>query len=164
MIKAYLAQYEVYLWAALAVAFLVGGIVLVHHIEQIGVERQLAADAKLQQAQVIHKEEVEKRAQELNSANDRQLHAALVAPDVKPSIVVRVCPGAPRPLVLVPADGGALPGGTGPGGLQSGVGSSDESQGTDIAPSTEALLARANAKLAYWLNYYATCKAEGACK
>ncbi|MDP9112269.1 MAG: hypothetical protein M3O20_01150 [Acidobacteriota bacterium] len=164
MIKAWFAQVEVYLWAAMAVALLIGGIVLVHHIEMIGENKVKAADAKAEAARVIHKEEVEKRAQELNSANDSQLHHTLVSPPAVPAIVVRVCPRAPAARAILPADGTPVSGSTGSGGLSSGVGSDGQGPGLDIAPDTEALLARANAKLAYWQKFYATCKAEGACK
>jgi hypothetical protein len=115
-------------------------------------------------AQVIHTEEVEKRAQELNSANDSRLHLTLVSSPVEPTFAVRVCPSPPAARLVVSADGGSVPGGAVPGGLSGGMGSADEGQGVDIAPTTTALLARANAKLIYWQNFYATCKAEGACR
>jgi hypothetical protein len=164
MIKTFLAPYEVYIWAALAILLLIGGVVVVKHLEDVGVERQQAADAKLAQAQVIHKDEVEKRAQELNSANDSQLHAALVAPAAQPTVAVRMskCPSTAR--LVVPANGGTVPGVAGQGGLPAGVGSGGDQTGVAIATSTEELLKRANAKLAYWQTYYAECKAEGACK
>jgi hypothetical protein len=164
MIKTLLAPYEVYIWAALAMILLIGGVVVVKHLEDVGVERQRAADAKLAQAQVIHKDEVEKRAQELNSANDSQLHAALVAPPVKPTVVVRMRDCSAAPGHIVPANGGSVPGVAGSGGLPQGVGSGGDQEGVAIATDTEALLERANAKLDYWQKYYATCKAEGACK
>jgi heme exporter protein D len=165
MIKTFLAPYETYLWAALAFLLLVGSIVVVHKIKQEGVNQQLAADAKLAQAQLIHKDEVEKRAQEIVSANDQQLHAALVAPAPIPGIVVRVCPSAPTARFKLPANGGAVSGSnSGPAPIPAAVGDGSESSGLDIAPSTEQLLARADAEIAYWRKYYSTCKAQGICK
>lgn len=164
MIKTFFAQYEVYLWAAAAMILLIGGVVVVKHLEDIGENRQKAAQAALAEAQIVHKEEVEKRAQELNSANDATLHAALGGPPAKPTVAVRVCKPAANPQPGLPANGSAIVGSAGLGGLQSGVGSDGSSEGVDIAPDTETLLDRANAKLKYWQQYYATCKAEGACK
>lgn len=165
-LKAYLAQYEVYLWAAAALLLLVGGIYEVHHLENIGVQRQLAADAKLAQAQIVHKDEVEKRAQELTQAAGSQLHTALVAPDPKPTVSVRVCkPRAAAPQPGLRTDGSPIPGVLGGQPLVSGpVGSDGDSQGVDIAAGTEGLLARAQAEVTYWRTYYANCKKIGACK
>lgn len=165
MIKTLLAPYEIYIWAALAFLLLCGSIYTVYRLEEIGVNRQKAADAKLAAAQIVHKDEVEKHAQELISASNSQLHAALVAPNPKPDVSVRVCPGAAPARLGVSADGTAV------GGialrqptLPGPVGSDGTGQGMDIAPDTVGLLKRAQAEIDYWRKYYATCKAEGACK
>lgn len=165
MIKTFLAPYEAYIWAAIALLLLIGGVYTVHHLENIGVQRQQAADAKLAAAQIVHKEEVEARAQEFNQAAGSQLHTALVAPNPKPGVVVRVCPRAPAPGLVLPTNGSPVAGSAGGQPVVSGsVGSDSSGQGMDIAPDTEGLLKRAQAEITYWRAYYATCKAEGACK
>lgn len=164
-IKAYLAQYEVYLWAAAAFVLLCGGMYAVHHLENIGVQRQLAADAKLAQAQIVHKDEVEKRAQELTQAAGSQLHAALVAPDPKSNVVVRVCNSAAPAKPGVRADVGTVAGSTvGQPAVSGSVGSDGAGKGVDIAGPTVGLLSRCQAEVNYWRTYYANCKAAGACK
>lgn len=165
MIKTFLAPYETYIWAALAFLLLCGGIYTVHRLENIGVQRQLAADAKLAQAQIVHKDEVEKRAQELTQAAGSQLHAALVAPDPKSSVSVRVCGAAAPAKPGVRADVGTVAGGSvGQSALPGPVGSNGAGQGVDIAPATVGLLGRCQAEVTYWRTYYANCKAAGACK
>lgn len=165
MIKTLLAPYEVYIWAGLAVLLLVTGVYEIHHLENIGVQRQLAADAKLADAQRVHTAEVEARAEALVRANDARLHGALVAPDPKPSVAVRVCPRVAAPRPPMSANGGTVSGGAGgPAAIPGAVGAESQGSGVDIAPSTEALLKRADAEIAYWREYYAACKAAGACK
>lgn len=166
MIKTFLAQYEVYLWAAVAFVLLCGSIYVVHRLEDIGVQRQLASDAKLAQAQIVHKDEVEKRAQELTQAAGSQLHAALGAPDPKSSVSVRVCGAASSPAKpRVRADVGTVAGGpVGQPAVPGPVGGNGASQGVDIAPATVGLLTRCQAEVTYWRTYYANCKAAGACK
>ncbi len=165
MIKTLLAPYETYLWAAAAFILLCGGIYVVHHLEQIGVQRQQAADAKLAQAQIVHKDEVEKRAQELTQAAGGQLHAALVAPDPKSAVSVRVCGAAPAAKPGVRANGGTVAGSpVGQPAVSRPVGSDGSGQGVDIAPATVGLLGRCQAEVNYWRTYYANCKAAGACK
>lgn len=165
MIKTLLAPYEVYIWAALAFLLLCGGIYEVHHLENIGVQRQQAADAKLAEAQRIHKDEVEARAQALVAASGGKLHDALVAPDPVTPFTVRVCPGSSAPKLKLPADGGTVAGSAGGSTAVRGpVADGSGTQGVDIAPSTEALLKRADAEIAYWRKYYRTCKAQGICK
>jgi hypothetical protein len=165
MIKTFLAPYEVYIWAALAFLLLCGGIYTVHHLEDIGVKREQAANAKLAEAQIVHKDEVEKRAQELTQAAGSQLHAALVAPDPKPSVAVRVCPTAAAAKPGVRADGGPVAGRpVGQPVVPGAVAIDGSEQGLDIAPATLGLLSRCQAEVNYWRKYYATCKAAGACK
>lgn len=165
MIKTFLAPYETYIWAALAFLLLCGGIYTVHRLENIGVQRQLAADAKLAQAQIVHKDEVEKRAQELTQAAGSQLHAALVAPDPKSSVSVRVCGAAAPAKPGVRADVGTIAGSAvGQPAVPGPVGNNGASQGMDIAPATVGLLGRCQAEVTYWRTYYANCKAAGACK
>jgi hypothetical protein len=164
-LKAYLAQYEVYIWAAVAFVLFCTGIYVVHRLEDIGVERQRAADAKLAQAQIIHKEEVEKRAQELTQAAGSQLHTALVAPDPKLAVAVRVCSPAPKAKPGVRADGGPVAGSALEQPVLPGpVAGDGASQGVDIAPATVGLFSRCQAEVTYWRAYYANCKAAGACK
>lgn len=165
MIKSLLAPYEVYIWAALAFLLLCGGIYEVHHLENIGVQRQQAADAKLAAAQRIHKDEVESRAQELVAASGSKLHDALVAPDPIAPIIVRVCPRAPTAGYQLPTDGGAVTGSdSGSPVVHGPVADGSATQGLDIAPGTEALLQHADAEIAYWRSYYQTCKSQGICK
>ena len=165
MIKTLLAPYEVYIWAALAFLLLVGGVYEVHHLENIGVQRQLAADAKIADAQRVHAAEVEDRARALMAAEGGKLHGAFVAPDPKPPVAVRVCPRAAAPQLPVPANGGAVTGSAGGSpDVRVAVADGSATQGVDIAPSTEALLDRADAEIAYWRQYYRTCKAQGICK
>lgn len=164
MIKTLLAPYEVYIWAAVAFLLLCGGIYTVHRLENIGVQRQQAADAKLAAAQAIHKEEVEARAQQLTQTAGGVLHTALVAPDPKPTFTVRVCPAGPTSGLIVPADVSPVTGESGVNTGSPGVGSGGASQGVDIAPITEGILGRQDAEIAYWRTYYATCKAQGICK
>ena len=165
MIKTFLAPYETYIWAALAFLLLCGGIYTVHRLENIGVQRQQAADAKLAAAQIVHKDEVEKRAQELTQAAGSQLHVALVSPDPKPSVSVRVCPTAVAARPGVRANGPAVAGSlVGQPAVPGAVGSNGAGQGVDIAPATVGLLARCQAEVTYWRTYYANCKAIDACK
>jgi hypothetical protein len=165
MIKTFLAPYETYIWAAIAFILLCGGIYVVHHLENIGVQRQQAADARLAAAQIVHKDEVEKRAQELTQAAGSQLHAALVAPDPKPAVAVRVCSGPAPAKSGVRANVGTVPGSAGGQPAVPGpVGSDGASKGVDIAPATVGLLGRCQAEVTYWRTYYANCKAAGACK
>jgi hypothetical protein len=166
MIKTLLAPYEVYIWAGLAFLLLCGGVYTVHHLEQIGVHKEQMAEAKLAAAQEIHKQEVEDRANQLNQLSGATLHSALTAPVVAGPIVVRVCPPPARPAGHpLPANGGAKSGGTGgPAPVLAAVADGSGTQGVDIAPDTEALLARADAEIAYWRAYYANCKQQGICK
>ena len=165
MIKTFLAPYETYIWAALAFLLLCGGIYTVHRLENIGVQRQQAADAKLAAAQIVHKDEVEKRAQELTQAAGSQLHAALVTPDPKSTVSVRVCGAAPAAKPGVRSDGSAVAGSpVGQSAVPGSVGGPGASQGVDIAPATVGLLARCQAEVTYWRTYYANCKAIDACK
>jgi hypothetical protein len=165
MIKTLLAPYETYIWAFIAFVLLCGGVYVVHHLEQIGVERQKAADAKLAEAQIVHKDEVEKRAQELLAVSNSQLRAALVAPDPKSSVSVRVCGSAAPAKSGLRTNGGTNAGSTvGQPAVPGPVGSNGAGQGVDIAPSTVGLLTRCQAEITYWRQYYATCKAAGACK
>lgn len=46
LIQTWLAPYETYLWAALAVALMVSGLYFVHHERVIGEEKVIAADAR----------------------------------------------------------------------------------------------------------------------
>jgi hypothetical protein len=165
MIKTLLAPYETYIWAATAFVLLCGGVYVVHHLENIGVQRQQAADAKLAAAQIVHKDEVEKRAQELTQAAGSQLHAALVASDPKSSVTVRVCGTATPAKPGVRPDGSAVAGSpVGQPVVPGSVGGPGASQGVDIAPATVGLLTRCQAEVNYWRTYYANCKAAGACK
>lgn len=160
-----LAPYETYIWAAVAFVLLCGGIYIVHHLENIGVQRQQAADAKLAEAQIVHKDEVEKRAQELTQAAGSQLHAALGAPDPKSSVTVRVCvPAAPAKPGLRANVGTVAGSPVGQPALPGPVGSDGNSQGVDISPAVKGLLGRCQAEVNYWRTYYANCKAAGACK
>jgi hypothetical protein len=165
VIKAFLAPYETYIWAALAFLLLCGGIYEIKHLENIGVQRQQASDAKLAAAQLVHKDEVEKRANELNQASGGKLHAALVAPNPVDTQPVRVCPRAAPARPVMSSNGSPVAGGpVGQPAVPGSVGSDGASQGVDIAPDTVGLLKRAQAEITYWRQYYATCKAEGACK
>ncbi len=164
MIKSMLAPYELYIWAAVAVLLLLGGIFEVHRLENIGVQREQAHEAALAAAQAIHKEEVEARAQQLVQASGGQLHTALVAPDTVAPFAVRLCPNAPATRLVVSADGGPVAGSPGVTAGGPGVGSDSPVEGVDIAPATEGVLRRQDAEIAYWRSYYAACHKEGICK
>jgi hypothetical protein len=157
-----LAPYERLAWIILAVGLVIAGVVWVHHLEQVGVARQQAADAKVEAAQVVHVQEVEARAQQLVSSNNIQLVQALATPAV-PGFTI-LCPSAPHFGNKLPANGGTVGGSAGSGGLPSRVGGTDAGAGVDLSPETYAILARANAKLSYWQHWYQDCKAEGACR
>lgn len=165
MIGKLLAPYEVYIWAAIALFLLVGSVGVVHHLEDIGVKRQQLADAKLAEAQKIHKEEVEKRAQELMATESGKLRAALVAPAPVSTFAVRVCRVTPAPVIVLPSNGSGGPGSdwTRPP-VRGSVDRGDAGQGVDITPDTRRLFKQADAEIAYWKAYYATCVKEGACK
>jgi hypothetical protein len=158
-----IAAVERYLWIALAVGLLVGGVVLVHHLKEVGIATQQAADEKAQAVQVAHVQEVESRAAEVMAAGNTRLAVALAATPVAAGFVLRVCPGPPHLSGNLSADDRPGPASPSPGGLPSGV-ESNAPVGVDIVPGTEAILARANAKLIYWQTFYAICKNEGACK
>jgi heme exporter protein D len=163
VIKTWLAQYEIYLWAALAVALIVLGVITVHHLEQIGVDKEKAAEAKVLAAQQIHKDEVEQRAKELTDANDISLRKALGAPVPSDALTVRMC-NATIPITL-PPDGAAGAGSdSNPFAVPRPVAGNGGSQGIDIGPDTEALFAKADGEIAYWRAYYATCKDLKVCR
>lgn len=163
MIKAWLAQYEIYLWAALAVALIILGVITVHHLEQIGVDKEKAAEAKVLAAQQVHKDEVEQRAKELTDANDISLRKTLGAAAPSDAFTVRVCNAATP--IAVSADGGTGPGSDdNPFALPRPVASHGQSQGVDIGPDTESLFSKADGEIAYWRAYYATCKDLKVCR
>lgn len=165
MIKTLLAPYETYIWAALAFLLLCGSIYIVHRLEDIGVQRQQAADAKFAAAQIVHKDEVEKRAQELTQVAGSQLHVSLAAPDPKPNFSVRVCGTASPAKPGVRANGGSNAGSpVGQSSVPGPVGGNGTVAGLDIAPATVGLLGRCQAEVTYWRTYYANCRAAGACK
>ena len=158
--------YAKYLWAGLAVVVIGAGVLFAHHLKQTGVAQQQEADARVEAVQANHVSEVENAAANADAQNSIKLETALVAPAVPAArFVLRVCPSPVDRGNQLPADGGTGRASPGPGGLSSGVGSEDAgSGGTDVAPDTEALLARANAKLKYWQGYYQECRVEGACR
>lgn len=164
MIKSILAPYELYIWAAVAVLLLFGGVFEIRHLENIGVQREQAHEAALAKAQEIHKQEVEDRAQVLVQASGGQLHAALVAPDTVAPFAVRLCPSPPTARLVVSADGGPVTGEPSVNTGSTSLGDGSAGQGVDIAPVTEGILRRQDAEIAYWRSYYATCKAQGICK
>lgn len=164
VIKAYLAQYEVYLWAALAMLLLIGGVVVVHHIEVIGEDKVKAADAKAAAAQVIHTQEVEQRAQELMATQASQLHTALAASNPVVPFSLSVCPDTPKTRPVVPSNGTPGPSSVSGQVVRATVAGPATSQGVDIAPDTDRVLKQADATVNYWKSYYQNCVKEGACK
>lgn len=167
MIKSLLAPYEVYLWAGAAVLLLILGLAAVHHEREIGANRVRAADAKAVALENKLKEKVEADAQNSLRPANGQLHTALGAPPPDATFSLRVCKpaGANGAKRLVPANGGSGFSGSGASGLvRDPVAGVPASTGVDIRPTTEQLLARADAEIAYWHKYYADCKAHGICK
>lgn len=167
MIKTLLAPYETYLWAALAIGLLIGSVILLHHIEDIGANKVIAQDAQIVALQDKLKAKVEADAQlTLDSANS-QLETALAAPPPAANFTLRVCGTdfTPSPNALVPPDGSAGPQrGSTPVPVRNPVAGVPQGAGVDIRPATEQLLAHADAEIAYWRKYYADCKAHGICK
>ena len=165
-IKTWLAPYEVYLWAAGAVLLLVLGLKINSDLKDHYQAQLLAADAKATALQVKLNAKVEADAQNsLNPANS-QLHIALDASPSVAAFTLRVCPDAPTfNGSSVSADGSAGPGSGGTTGpVRSPVASVPTSVGIDIRPTTEQLLAKADAEIAYWHKYYADCKTNKICK
>lgn len=160
---AWLAANKLILYLVLGIIIIAGGWYEVYHLKQAGVAQQQAVDAKVQAVQTAKVTQAEALATSSNNSARATLQVALAAP-VIPGIVVRVCqPAALNSRVLVPASASPGPDSTGNTGLPGPVGDPDAAAGIDIAPTTEALLADADAELAYWRAYYQACKKVGAC-
>jgi hypothetical protein len=167
LLKTWLAPYEVYLWAGAAVLLLMLGLAAVHHEREIGANKVKAADAKVMALENQLKAKVEADAQKSLDPANSQLHAALDAPPPDATFSLRVCKpaGASGAKQVVPANGGSGPGrGSDPQPVRDPVAGVPASDGVDIRPTTEQLLAKADAEIAYWHKYYADCKAHGICK
>lgn len=163
LLLSFLKPYEATLWAVAAMVLIAAGAYTIHRIEVDGENKVHAADAKAEAAQVIHTEEVERRAKQIVDASNSQLHTALVAPAPVDSLVVRVCPSTGDTGKNLPANGGSVAGsGAGQTIVQGSVAANDS--GRNIGPDTERLLSEADAEIAYWRSYYRECKAEGVCQ
>lgn len=117
---------------------------------------EIAAAAK----EASHVKAIEDAADVKLSALQNKLDDALLTP-VTPGIVVRVCASpaatsAPNRAASTAAPSDAV------SGPSVGVGSSD--QGEDIAPLTEAILARDKAVIDYLQGYIRTCQQAGVCQ
>lgn len=169
IVKAFLAKYEIALWAGLAL----GGLVLLlwynHHERQIGAAKVVAA-VKL---------EADKRAAEVAriEADAKTqidgLQAALViasAPRPNPYHVrmcnpsVQVAPVSSSGGTVANSDGAGRPSDRVESPDRQSEGAGEASEGVDIGPDTEALLARVGAKLAYLQGYVRACQKAGNCK
>ncbi len=167
LIKSFLAPYEVYLWAGAAVLLLVLGVKINSDLRDHYQAQLLAADAKAVALENQLKAKVEADAQNTLDPANSILHVALDAPAPVAAFTLRVCPGTgpSGAQSVVPANGGAgLGSGASSTVVPGSVGSVAQGAGVDIVPTTEQLLARADAEIAYWRKYYADCKAHGICK
>ncbi len=168
LIKTWLAPYEVYLWAAVAVLSLVLGVTFVAHERAIGENKVKAADAKAVAIQNKLNAKVEADAQTILNPADSQLHAALDAPPPVNAVTLRVCPSPPtrsgRPIVSANAGPGSSSAVQQTGFVREPVAPVSEGQGVDVGPTTIQLLAQADAELAYWRKYYADCVTHKICK
>jgi hypothetical protein len=134
----------------------------------IGEDKVKAADAKAVIAALLFKSQVEADAQKgLDPANS-QLRAALDATSPPgPVVSLRVCPSAPARDINtgVPTDGTTVARRNGDSGpIRNPVVELSQGSGVDIGPTTEQLLAKADAEIAYWRAYYADCVARKICK
>jgi hypothetical protein len=167
LIKTWLAPYEVYLWAGLAVLLLVLGVSFVEHERTIGANEVKAADARAVAAETKLKLQVEADAQKTLDPANAALHVALDGNVPVAPIVVRVCPVAQAhgSQPVVPADGPPDAGRTrAPPPRPGSMADVSEKSGANIGPTTEELLAKADAEIKYWRAYYADCVARKICK
>ena len=162
MIGTLLAPYEPYFWAAAVIGLLALGV----HIEGIGEAKVKAADAAAVTMALQLRAKVEADAQNTLDPANSQLRVALDSPSIVGAVTLRVCPSTPTlSPSTVPADGSPVTGrDSGAGPLRGTVAELSESTGVDVGPTTEQLLAKADAEIAYWRAYYADCVKQNICK
>jgi hypothetical protein len=158
-----LKQFEIYIWAAAAVALVIGFSVYTHKQREIGRQEIIAKDAEIVRAKEIKNAEVEARAAAIVEIRLAEYKASIALPVANPH-VVRVCPPAARRSDSRQADAGAATRDHGAGGLPAALDPGAEAPGTDIGPFTETLLRDATARVAVLQEYIRTCQREGFCK
>lgn len=146
LIAKFIAPYEVYIWAAAAVALLGLGLWAVHHEREIGRQQVIAADAaaRVDEDKKIAVQQAALQAAADKAESDRVATQAVFDSYMRehPTGHVFVChPGdqQPKSPVLAGQSGGAQSAGTGSGaGLQVPDGSG--SQATDIGPELDTIV------------------------
>jgi hypothetical protein len=158
-----LRQFEVYIWAAVAIIAVIGFSVYTHQQREIGRQQIIAKDAELVHAKEIKDAEVEARAAVLV---ERALadYKANIAKPVADAHVVRVCQPAARRPDQGPKDGRPAPGDHGAGGLPGDVVGEDALPGRDIGQATETILRDATERVRVLQEYIRECQRSGVCK
>lgn len=150
LIQTYLAPYETYIWAGLAVLMAVGFAAFIHHERLIGEQKVIAADAA---ARAVLEAKVQKQQADLQTKADAAEKARVATQktlddymSAHPVGPVLVCSnarssGSGVPETTVPT---ARPGGTGPGPLA--VSEVPERGATrDIGPALDTIVRAASA-------------------
>jgi len=163
LILAFLKRNNNALWAFSIIVLLISGATFVMHERGIGRKQEAAAQQKLAAALIIHKQEVESRAQVLANQIAANL-AAKYAAELADPIHVRVCKYAPQPSSSLPADGGTGHAADGPPEPRVPVAQGSEGEGTDIGPLTQKHLRDADAQIEALQEYIRVCQKEGICQ
>ncbi len=145
------------LYGVILVVALGATIWAVHHERGIGKQQVLQAQAVEKQKREREVAKVESNAKANIDGLQTQLDAALAAPPT-PGVVVRMCLGSPGTIATVRGDAAAAVPSNAAGGPSQGMGSAD------IAPATEAILARDKAVIDTLQGYVRECQRIGACK
>lgn len=144
-------------YGALIVALLIGFGVFVHHERTVGKNEVLAVQHRETAKREQQVAQVEQNASKKIGQLQTQLSLDLAAPP-HPNVVVRMCVGSPGTIATVRGDAVPAVQSDAAGGPGAGMG------GTDIAPATEAILARDKAVIDTLQGYVRECQRIGACK
>lgn len=157
-----LKEFEVYLWAAVAVVAIVGFSIYTHHQREVGRQEIVAKDAQIVHAKEIKDAEVEARAAALTEARFAEYKKNTAQPVVDPHIL-RVCEPSRRP-VKRPQDAAPQSGDHGTSGLPGDVAGEDALPGRDIGQATETILRDATERVRVLQDYIRECQRTGVCK
>lgn len=158
-----LKELEVYIWAAVAVAAVVGFSVYTHQQREIGRKEIIAKDAEIVHAKEIKDAEVEARAAALTEARFVAYKQSIAQPVADPH-VLRVCPPAARRPVQGPQDAGTQSVDHAAGGLPGAMAGENALPGRDIGQATEDTLRDATEHVKVLQDYIRECQRAGVCK
>lgn len=157
-----LKEFEVYIWAAVAVVAIVGFSIYTHHQREVGRQEIIAKDAQIVHAKEIKDAEVEARAVALTEARFAEYKKNTAQPVADPH-VLRVCQPSRRP-VKGPQDAGPQSVDHAAGGLPGAVAGGDALPGLDIGQATETILRDATEHVRVLQDYIRECQHAGVCK